>query len=169
LASITIRQVLQHRSGLPVTRSMVRDALTMTDWHLCVRNLEQATPAYPPGLVPAYHVISDGFMLGELVQRVAGTTVRDFLHSALLAPLGMRDTFLGLPAFGQNGLTRGAPGQAPASCPGAARTTATAPTAGAAAISPAPRSLRQPVPTGCRTSYWHRSRDFLASPALRTA
>jgi len=73
---------------------MARDALTMTDLHLCVRNLEQATPAYPPGLVPAYHVISDGFMLGELVQRVAGTTVRDFLHSALLAPLGMRDTFL---------------------------------------------------------------------------
>ena len=214
---------------------MARDALTMTDWHLCVRNLEQATPAYPPGLVPAYHVIRDGFMLGELVQRVAGTTVRDFLHSALLAPLGMRDTFLGLPAeqlprhvpvrgrgpaelatqlmvnrratrqavipaaslsatgghnpmgslssrkaFGQNGLTqgepgqaqmltRGAPGQAPASCPGAARTTATVPTAGAAAISPAPRPLRQPVPTGSRTSYWHRSRDFLASPALRTA
>ena len=77
---------------------MARDALTMTDWHLCVRNLEQATPAYPPGLVPAYRVISYGFMLGELVQRVTGTTVRDFLHSALLAPLGMRDTFLGLPA-----------------------------------------------------------------------
>jgi CubicO group peptidase (beta-lactamase class C family) len=96
--AITIRQVLQHRSGLPVARSMAADALTMTDWAASVRALERAAPAYPPGQVPAYHVLSYGFLLGELVQRVTGTPVRDFLAAELLGPLGLRDTYLGLPA-----------------------------------------------------------------------
>jgi CubicO group peptidase (beta-lactamase class C family) len=96
--AITIRQVLQHRSGLPVARSMVRDALAMTSWQASVRALERAAPRYPPGQVPAYHVLSYGFLLGEVVQRVTGTTVASFLHDELLAPLGLRNTYLGLPA-----------------------------------------------------------------------
>jgi CubicO group peptidase (beta-lactamase class C family) len=96
--AITIRQVLQHRSGLPVARSMARDALAMTDWTASVRAIENAAPSFPPGAVPAYHVISYGFILGELVQRVTGVPVRDFLRTELLAPLCLRDTYLGLPA-----------------------------------------------------------------------
>ena len=95
---ITIRQVLQHRSGLPVARGMPLDALTMTNWAASVRALEAATPSFPPGSVPAYHVLSYGFILGELVQRVTGTPVRDVLQAELLGPLGLRDSYLGLPA-----------------------------------------------------------------------
>jgi CubicO group peptidase (beta-lactamase class C family) len=95
--SITIRQVLRHRSGLPVARNMALDALTMTDWSASVRALERAAPSYPPGQVPAYHVLSYGFILGELVQRVTGTPVRDVLAAELLRPLGLQDTYLGLP------------------------------------------------------------------------
>ena len=96
--AITVRQVLQHRSGLPVARSMARDALAMTDWTASVRALEEAAPSFPPGAVPAYHVISYGFILGELVQRVTGRPVRDVLRAELLDPLGLHDTYLGLPA-----------------------------------------------------------------------
>jgi len=95
---ITIRQVLQHRSGLPVARGFALDALAMTDWSASVRALEAATPSFPPGSVPAYHVLSYGFILGELVQRVTGAPVRDVLQSELLGPLGLRDSYLGLPA-----------------------------------------------------------------------
>jgi CubicO group peptidase (beta-lactamase class C family) len=95
---ITIRQVLQHRSGLPVVRGMARDALAMTDWAASVRALEVATPSFPPGSVPAYHVLSYGFILGELVQRVTGAPVREVLQAELLGPLGLRDSYLGLPA-----------------------------------------------------------------------
>jgi CubicO group peptidase (beta-lactamase class C family) len=96
--AITIQHVLQHRSGLPVARGRVRDALAMTDWTASVRALERAAPAYPPGQVPAYHYLSYGFLLGELVQRVTGRPVRDVLDESLLAPLRLRDTYLGLPA-----------------------------------------------------------------------
>lgn len=95
--AITIRHVLQHRSGLPVARSALRDALAMTDWAASVRALEQATPSYPPGEVPAYHYLSYGFLLGEIVQRVTGRPVREVMRDSLLAPLRMHDTFPGLP------------------------------------------------------------------------
>lgn len=94
---ITIRHVLQHRAGLPVARGMPLDALAMAGWDASVRAIEQAVPAYPPGRVVAYHILTFGFILGELVQRVAGIPVSDFAGSELLRPLGAGDVFLGLP------------------------------------------------------------------------
>jgi len=100
--AITIRQVLQHRSGVAVAggRAMggaVGDALLMADWQRSVRRIEQAAPRWPPGSVPAYHYISYGFILGELVRQVAGTGVDEFVRDQLTAPLGLGDTYLGLP------------------------------------------------------------------------
>lgn len=95
---ITIRQVLQHRSGLPVARSLVADALAATSWRRSVQALERARPAFPPGQVPAYHILSYGFILGELVQRVTGSDLRAVLRTELLDPLGLASTYLGLPA-----------------------------------------------------------------------
>jgi CubicO group peptidase (beta-lactamase class C family) len=95
--TITVRQVLQHRSGLPVARSLLQDAMAMTDWEQSVANIERARPSFPAGRFPAYHIISYGFILGELVRRVSGVPVRDFLRAELLDPLGLADTHLGLP------------------------------------------------------------------------
>ena len=96
---ITIRHVLQHRGGLPVARGMPIDALVMTDWPASVRAIARAAPAYPPGEVPAYHILTFGFILGEVVQRVTGRPVRDFVRDELLIPLGLAgDICLGLPA-----------------------------------------------------------------------
>ncbi len=94
---ITVRQVLQHRAGLPVARRRVLDALAMPDWEQSVRHIERASPSWPPGEVPAYHYISYGFILGELVRRVAATGLPEFLNAVFLQPLGLRDTHLGLP------------------------------------------------------------------------
>ena len=96
-AGITVRQVLQHRSGVPVAGSTLGDAVTMTSWGCAVRQIERARPTWPAGQVPAYQILSFGFILGELVQRVTGVPVREFLATELLEPLGMHDTFLGLP------------------------------------------------------------------------
>jgi CubicO group peptidase (beta-lactamase class C family) len=96
--TITVRQVLQHRSGVPVARSLVRDAVTAIDWNRSVRALERAEPRWPPGQVPAYHVLSFGFILGEVIQRVTGTDLPAVLREHLLDPLGLEDTYLGLPS-----------------------------------------------------------------------
>ena len=94
--AITVRHVLQHRAGVPVAGSWLATALHMTDWDRSVRDAERTRPRWPPGAVPAYHPITYGYILGELVQRVAGVPVRDFLTSELLAPLGLDDIHLGL-------------------------------------------------------------------------
>ncbi|HET7013193.1 MAG TPA: serine hydrolase domain-containing protein [Streptosporangiaceae bacterium] len=96
--AITVRQVLQHRGGLPVARSMAADALSMSDWDASIRAIENAKPSLPPGEGPAYHILSFGFILGELVQRVSGVPLTEFVQTEFLDPLRLRDSFLGLPA-----------------------------------------------------------------------
>lgn len=95
--TITIRQVLQHRAGVPLALgNLAADALTMTDWERSVRAAARARPRWPPGAVSAYHIITYGFILGELVQRITGMPLREALRSEFLAPLGLHDTHLGL-------------------------------------------------------------------------
>jgi CubicO group peptidase (beta-lactamase class C family) len=95
--AITIRQVLQHRAGLPVAHNLPRDALAAPHWDRAVHGIELARPSWPAGEVPAYHILSFGFILGELVQRVAGASLREVMRAELLGPLGLADTHLGLP------------------------------------------------------------------------
>jgi CubicO group peptidase (beta-lactamase class C family) len=96
--AITVRHVLRHRAGLPVAHSVIGDGAAMTNWRRAVRLIERATPVSPPGGAPSYHLLSYGFILGELVARVTGVAVRDFVATEILAPLGLTDTHLGLDA-----------------------------------------------------------------------
>jgi CubicO group peptidase (beta-lactamase class C family) len=94
---VTVRHVLQHRAGIPVTGGYLTTLRHVTDWDDSVRDAERARPRWPAGAVPAYHFLSYGFILGELVRRVPGVPLRDFLASELLVPLGLDDIYLGLP------------------------------------------------------------------------
>src|SRR5260370_14542075 len=96
-ATITIRQVLQHRAGLRVAGGLPGDALAAPYWRRAVHDLERARPSWPPGEVPAYHILSFGFILGEVVQRITGADLREVMRAELFGPLGLADTYLGLP------------------------------------------------------------------------
>ncbi|MFD7666080.1 serine hydrolase domain-containing protein [Streptomyces sp. NPDC059788] len=95
--AVTVRQVLQHRSGMATGGSLLTDALAMTDWDRSVRVIERARLRWPPGQVPAYQAIIYGFILGELVRRVTGLALPDVLRGEFLDPLGLRDVHMGLP------------------------------------------------------------------------
>jgi CubicO group peptidase (beta-lactamase class C family) len=94
--AITPRHVLTHRAGVPDDNSPAL-VLAVPDWQACARRMERLQPRWPPGQVTAYHALTYGWILGELVRRVSGTPVEDLLARRLLRPLGLRDTFLGLP------------------------------------------------------------------------
>ena len=89
---VTVRQVLQHRSGVAFGRSALSDVLAMSSWDRSIRAIEAARPRWPPGAVPAYHYLTYGFILGELVRRVAGMPVPAYLRVALAgSPRARRD------------------------------------------------------------------------------
>jgi CubicO group peptidase (beta-lactamase class C family) len=94
---ITIRQVLQHRTGLLASRIPLGDAVVMTDWGRSIRRIENSRPYWQPGVAPAYQALSFGFILGELARRITGAPVQELLATELLEPLGARDTYLQLP------------------------------------------------------------------------
>lgn len=87
---ITIAHVLAHRAGVA---SLPREALDLDllgDRGHLLELLCDARPALPPGKLLAYHAVSGGFILGEIVHRVTGRSIRDVLASEILDPLGFR-------------------------------------------------------------------------------
>lgn len=87
--AITIEQVLTHRAGIP---TLPREALRLENLgHLAavVRILCESPPTWRPGRL-AYHALSGGFLLGEVVRRVTGRSIDAVLATEILEPLGFR-------------------------------------------------------------------------------
>ncbi len=88
--SITIRHVLTHRSGVPFLPPEGFDLEHLHDSEWMLRVLCAQAPAWRPGTRLAYHAISGGFILGEVVRRVTGADIREVLAREILRPLGFR-------------------------------------------------------------------------------
>jgi CubicO group peptidase (beta-lactamase class C family) len=93
---ITVGQVLSHRAGVP---NLPKEALSLEyvgDRDYLVKVLCEAKPFAAPGKRLAYHAISGGFILGEVVHRVTGKDIRTLLAEEFLDPLGFRWTNYGV-------------------------------------------------------------------------
>jgi CubicO group peptidase (beta-lactamase class C family) len=85
--TITARQVLVHRSGLPgFGRSVTFD--DMRDWHNAITLIQDAALWYEPGTTCCYHAQTFGYVLGELVRRLGGMPFDDFFRREINDPLG---------------------------------------------------------------------------------
>ena len=87
---ITIHDVLGHRAGIPNLPPQVMTLEQLEDQEGIIRLLCEAEPAWRPGKQLAYHAVTGGFILAEVVRRVTGRDIRTFLHREILAPLGFR-------------------------------------------------------------------------------
>ncbi len=99
---VTVSQVLAHRSGIPVIKQKEPDPSLLWDWDACVQTLCAATPRKDAGKAQAYHAITGGFILGEVIRRVTGQELNEVLHSRITGPLGSRSMSYGLPAERQS-------------------------------------------------------------------
>ena len=84
--TITTRQVLVHRSGLPGFGRAVSFG-DMAHWDETVGVLEDAEPWYEPDTISCYHPMTYGFLLGEVVRRLAGVSFVEFFRSEITGPL----------------------------------------------------------------------------------
>ena len=94
--TVTIRHILTHRGGFPQTPESLPWS-DWPDWGKVTRAMEQAATIYTPGETLAYHPINYGWVIAELVRRVDGRSFDRFIAEELTAPLGMSNTYVGLP------------------------------------------------------------------------
>jgi CubicO group peptidase (beta-lactamase class C family) len=87
---ITIRHVLIHRAGLPNVPPEVMELDRLADPDGIVAVLCEMKQTGRPGRQLAYHAVTGGFILGEVVRRVTGKTIRDVLDDEIGAPLDFR-------------------------------------------------------------------------------
>jgi len=84
---ITIRHVLTHRAGIPTLPGVDVDLDLLLQPAKIIERLCEATPVWTPGRRLAYHALTGGFVLGEIVHRVTGRDIRRFLREEILDPL----------------------------------------------------------------------------------
>jgi CubicO group peptidase (beta-lactamase class C family) len=94
---ITIRDLLTHRAGIPDTPAEIADLDMLQDPQQILEMLYELEPTYRPGTVPAYHAVTSGFIFAEIIRRVSGVDIREFLRREISEPLGMNHFNYGVP------------------------------------------------------------------------
>lgn len=86
---ITTAHVLSHRSGIPTIQGDF-DTNLLFDTAAVVDVLFQAKPMSRSGHRAAYHAVTGGYILGELVRQITGMDARQYLQQLITTPLGMK-------------------------------------------------------------------------------
>lgn len=93
--AIPVSYLLSHQAGL----AWVDGAMTAEEalsWEPVVEALAAQTPHWEPGTEHGYHATTYGWLVGEVIRRIAGRTVGTYLRGEIAGPLGL-DFWIGLP------------------------------------------------------------------------
>jgi CubicO group peptidase (beta-lactamase class C family) len=93
--SLPVRYLLSHRAGLPAVRVPVTAEDTY-DWKLMTERLAGTEPWWEPGTQCGYHALTYGWLVGEVVRRVSGSSVGELMRAEFAGPLDA-DFHIGLP------------------------------------------------------------------------
>lgn len=95
-ADVTVAHLMSHSAGLSGWKEpLVREDLY--DWEKATSLLAAQAPYWTPGSAPGYHAMTQGYLVGEVIRRVAGETVGTVFRKQIAEPLGA-DFHIGLPA-----------------------------------------------------------------------
>ena len=89
--AITIEQLLQHRSGLPLSIVTVRID-QFSDLQTQAKAIGEKGPQFKPG-EKFWYSDAGSDAAAAVVERIAGTTIDRFVAERILQPLGMADSF----------------------------------------------------------------------------
>ena len=91
---VPVRWLLSHQVGLPAIRETL-PAETLYDWNAMCAALAETEPWWKPGSQHGYHPVTFGFLVGEVIRRVAGKSVGQLFREDVAEPLGA-DFHIGL-------------------------------------------------------------------------
>jgi CubicO group peptidase (beta-lactamase class C family) len=84
---VEVRHVLSHTSG--VSGWEMPFALEdIYDWEKSTARLAAQAPWWQPGTASGYHAITIGHLVGEIVRRITGKTLKQFVREEIAGPLG---------------------------------------------------------------------------------
>ena len=89
---ITLAQLLSHQVGLAALDRKVN----VLYYASVIDALEKQEPNWPPGTAHGYHARTFGFLVDELVRRISGINLAEYLRNTFAEPLGL-DLWIGLP------------------------------------------------------------------------
>ena len=86
------RQQAGHRGATSVAAHGGPDVCTVhdrgrLDWDKSTSQLARQAPWWPPGTASGYHALTFGHLIGELVRRTAGMSLKDFVRGEIAGPL----------------------------------------------------------------------------------
>jgi len=85
---ITIAHLLEHKAGIPTTGGNM-DLELLTDPVKIREHYHDAEPWYRPGRRVAYHAISAGFVLSDIVEHLTGKDINTYIDEIIGKPLGI--------------------------------------------------------------------------------
>ncbi|MFF1378558.1 serine hydrolase domain-containing protein [Streptomyces sp. NPDC058308] len=92
---VLVRHVLAHRAGVPALDRPLTPAEAL-DPDLAAAVVAAQAPAWEPGEDHGYHAQTYSWLTGELVRRVTGRPVGEWIAAEIARPLGL-DLWVGLP------------------------------------------------------------------------
>jgi CubicO group peptidase (beta-lactamase class C family) len=84
---IQVRHVLSHTSGVSGWNTPFTTE-DMYDWDKATTQLAAQAPWWEPGIMSGYHAHNQGHLIGELVRRVTGMSLKDYVRDEIAGPLG---------------------------------------------------------------------------------
>jgi CubicO group peptidase (beta-lactamase class C family) len=90
---VLVRHVLSHSCGV-IFADAAKPGMWF-DYPQYIKAIEVQAPAWVPGMSSAYNSVNIGFILGEIVRRVTGLTVGNFIRQEISDKLGV-DYFIGM-------------------------------------------------------------------------
>jgi len=93
--SITVEQILTHRAGIATLKDV--DVETWLDQDAMMQLICQARPTSSHREELAYHALTGGYVLGELVHRITGQNLREFMTEHVRIPMDMQYFNYGAP------------------------------------------------------------------------
>jgi len=95
--AIPVRWLLSHQAGLVAVDPALQPR-EHEQWDTIIHALEETTPQWVPGTKNGYHMVTFGWLVGEVVRRITGISVGTFFRDEVAGPLGVSDFYIGTPA-----------------------------------------------------------------------
>ena len=84
---VLVRHVMSHASGVSGL-DQPAPVEVLYDWEQATSRMAAQAPWWEPGTASGYHALNYGHLVGEIVRRISGKTLKQFVAEEIAGPLG---------------------------------------------------------------------------------